>query len=277
MIYSPYKLHYTTRFILAILLYILLPLSTNAASLPRSGTAPAYHSLQGQPGIIKLSLTNMTQFMVIKTGDPRHATGELHKIKLHLVNRMPGTTEYFDYDWTSAFMHNQTRHKQGGMGYVPIHRRDIILAHRRHRLPVWIYVHPGDRIRLEVTARELDCTNQRVCSRGDNSYYGFDMKVPNFTIGPPSTCTAQNKWTLHQVSSGHWRFSGTPRPIAQYPITERGDLRIYPVTGTICFTSDSVENVIRPLHKIIRPLNAIIGLPGLFNKSKSKTPTKSTQ
>ncbi len=258
---------YLAHFIAIILVGLTFPHSTNAANLPRSGTAPAYHSLEGQAGVLRMTLSGMNRFMVVKTGDPRHGTGELHKIKLHLVNLTPGAIEYFNYDWTSAFMSNRTRNKRGNTAYVPIHRRDIIEAHRRRPVPIWIYVRPGDRVRLEVTARELDCTKQRVCGRGDNSFYGFDMRVPYFTNRPTSSCMALNTWTLHQTPNGQWKFAGTPlTPIAQYPVTERGDLRIYPVSGTICFTGQLLDE---SLERVIRPLQRIIRLPGLFNKSKS--------
>jgi len=249
--------HHSIRLCLAHFIAILLvgvsfPHRTNAfPSFPRSGTAPVFHSLEGQEGVLRMTLSGMNEFMVVKTGDPRNGTGELHTIKLHLtnMNTLPQESEYFNYEWTSRFMLNRTRNKRGNSAYVSIHRRDIIIARNRHPVPIWIYVRPGDHVRLEVLARELDCARHRVCGRGDSSLYVIDMRVPYFTGGLPSSCRAENRWTLRNVD-GKWTF-GLARP------WDRGDLRIYPVAGTICYTGQRL-NVLRPLQGIIR-------LPGVFN------------
>jgi len=236
-VYFGHSLQKTARYALTCLALLALGLSgsVNAGifSLPRGGTAPAYHSLAGQPGVIRMELHNMYQFLVVKTGDPRAKSGELHKIKINLVNLTPGSNEYFSRDWNSLLMTNRTRHVNGGSGYVPAHRHDVIIV--QHRVPdvlVYINVRPGDRVRLEVTARELDCTRQRVCNRGDNSHYSIDMTVPRFGGGVPANCTGDAHWQLFQTSDGRYRF----RPsAAENPVRESGDLRIYPVTGQICF------------------------------------------
>ncbi|MFK5996981.1 MAG: hypothetical protein QM492_02605 [Rhodobacterales bacterium] len=262
MIFYRYGTRHLPQFIITILLSLLLPLIANAGilSLPRNGTATTYHSLQGQPGVIRVSLKGMLQFVVVKTGDRHGEAGELHRIKLHLVNTTPGTTEYFDHKWGSMEMYNQTRGKRGRSAYVTAHKNDIINTIDRRPLELFIFAHPGDHILLEVTARELDCTGQRVCGRGDNSYYSIALIVPNFSSGQiTSTCTRRNTKVLVQLPDGRFRFD----LIAANPVSERGSLRIYPVKGTLCYTGQFSTTI----PQITRPLKNILKLNDLFKKS----------
>jgi len=251
-------------FITTMLFCLMLPLGAHAGifSLPRNGTAPTYHSLDGQAGVLRMTLSNTSQYLVVKTGDKRGHTGELNRINLKLIN-LTAPNEYDTRSVSAPFFHNQTRGRNANTAYVPIHKHDIInLVPRRPINPMWIYVRPGDRVRIEVKARELDCTKKIVCGRGDNSHYFITMVVPNFRGVRLDTCGNRNRWNLHQTTDGRFRFW----TIGQNPISEGGDLRIYPVKGTLCFTSRVTESI----SHIVRPLQQIISIPGLFNKSKSK-------
>lgn len=177
----------------------LLPL--NAKSVPESR-----HTLEFGEGVYNIQLIDIGDLLVAETGDPR-SEGELHSVRIELMTRMDHPVpDQFDRRtyytppglWKRGYANRN-------LTYLPINRGDWVSV-GNNRAPVqgpdnlWVHSIPRDRdnkleVRITISARELDCTRDRVCRRGNSSSTSLYFLIP--APGPvPYTCQSSNTWDI---------------------------------------------------------------------------------
>jgi len=209
-------------------------------SLPRSGTATQSHNLRAGPGVFRLTLSGLNRFLVVKTGDRKGTAGELRRITITLYNRSTDVSEVDTVTLTQDLLRNASatkyRNSYGNSAYLKIHKGDFLEPGGprgpRPATDMWINVRPGDRIRLGLKFRELDCSGERVCNRGDNGRYELDMVVPATASAFSSLCApTANSWSIGRQAQ-YYVFRGMPTTT----ITAKGSVLLYPLAGRICIT-----------------------------------------
>lgn len=159
------------------------------------------------PGVYRIELRNLGLLKAFENavGDPE-SPGELHSIHISLNN---SARQSHSFTETSPLLYNFSRGIMGGSGYVPLHGSDMIrLGQRRGNSDAYnLWVHGrydrDDKLRfkLAVTAKELDCSRQRVCRRSNIGVKALDVVVPAFRTMPPRNCTADNTFRLTRVDN----------------------------------------------------------------------------
>jgi len=226
--------HILQIFSLAAILSLALVSTTYAGifSLPRGGTATNYHPLTGASSIMRLTLVGMDRFVVLKTGDRNANTGELNNLTLTLSAT---SGEYDSMELSTGQMRNLTTGSYGNRAYIKVHKQDIMETGNPRgyfRMPdIWINVRVGDRITLNLDARELDCTGERVCNRGDSGHYKIELTVPSVLSPAPTTCGRMNSAPL-TFRNGQIAFAS----FDTLAFEATGDVLLRPIRGTFCLT-----------------------------------------
>ena len=90
---------------------------------------------------------------------------------------------------------------------------------------LWIhsaYRHPAEgrslTFLISVTGRELDCTGQRVCNRGNTGAVTFEVKIPEFRSEPSNRCDDGNTFDLTTVD-GRPAIIGNANLVSEPTIT----------------------------------------------------------
>jgi len=133
--------------------------------------------------------------------------------------RLDGLMEFDSTRWEMPFdIYNLTKEINGGRGYIDIDVNDRLELYDGNRTDAdgvrpqktvpWINARRGSRISITLSARELDCSGQNVCGRGDTGTVVYEMTIPPIPSNLPTTCGAQNSFR-GVVVDGVFQFSGT--------------------------------------------------------------------
>lgn len=181
---------------------------TSAKAAQKTGN----QNMASGPGVYRVELRNIGMLRVGHVGDPNQP-GELAKVTISLkVLETPGRYQYQNVLETSPVLFNFSRGRMGGPGNLSIYNGDRIRlgrtgapasdynlwAHGR-RTPAIPGAIPRLRIQVTLNSRELDCTGQRKCKRGNTGITTYQINVPRFTVEPPNTCTSENTFKLTTV------------------------------------------------------------------------------
>lgn len=199
-----------------------------AMSVDSTGILASRHDLVTDANSVRVELVNFNEMRVFSTGERRNNTGELNKISAALE----GVNEFEINTWTVAFdILNTTKGIGGNSGYIDISVGDQLELYDGNRTtdgirPLkpnpWINARRGSRITLNITTRELDCTRQRVCGRGNTGSIVYEMTIPPVPSNLPSTCGPENSFRGRMIG-GMFQFEGMldySRVVSGSPIIE---------------------------------------------------------
>ncbi len=190
----------------------LILLFAHSVTTVKAAQKSGKQNMASGPGTYRVELRNIGMLKVWQVGDP-NPPGELAKVNITLkVVEVSGNHQYNNVLETSPAIYNFTRGAMGGSGNISIYRGDRLRLGRdgapRSDYNLWAHGRrtpsssggiPKLRIRVTINARELDCTGQRKCRRGNTSITTYFIDVPGFTEQPPRTCTSENTFKLTTV------------------------------------------------------------------------------
>jgi hypothetical protein len=198
-------------------IFILAPLLIGAQALAWSVDHTGLqnvHSLEVNANTVRVEIHRLNGMRVLSTGERRNRQGELNRITVRLV----GLSERFRSDWSMPdSIFNRTKNSDGGSGYTDIDIYDFLELYwgelldengdRLIREPQWINARRGGRISISVEARELDCSGQWVCGRGNTGTVTYAMSIPPLPSNLPDTCGPSNT-LAGRVLDGQFQFIG---------------------------------------------------------------------
>ena len=164
------------------------------------------------PEIYRVELRNVGAFLVGAVGDPESG-GELHRITVQLLEP-EGTRDrqFHTVSERAPILRNTSSGERSGGGYLTINQGDYVRMGDRvgpelvDDYNLWLhtaYRHPAEgrslTFLISVTGRELDCTGQRICNRGNTGAITFEIKIPEFRSAPSNRCDTSNTFTLTTV------------------------------------------------------------------------------
>ena len=184
----------------------------SAIALPQSANAEitreSNHTLEYGEGVYNIQLIDIGELKVAETGDPR-SEGELRSVRVELRHwGRPYGTQSDSWTYTPPSIWKRGNANRN-LTYLPIRTGDwVSMGH--NRVPVrgpenlWMHARARDNTEDEglwlyfqvmVSSRELDCTRDRVCRRGNSSQTGFMFRVPA-PRSVPYDCGDSNTWDI---------------------------------------------------------------------------------
>lgn len=217
-------------------------------------------TLGSGPDVYRVEVRNLYRLEVLEAGDS-DGVGELHELTIELTNydlEVGGQYDRLKFSGTELYLINKGG-IVGGTRHFPIRvGQHVFTANDRRRnntTQMWVHVNTGaeptaydtvGRVRLSVSAEELDCAGQRVCNRRSNGRVTIDFKIPEFTSRPSNRCGPDNTFRLEpldgeiQISglSNTTVFSSTGSESWYLGINhEAGGPRLSPFNAEICIAS----------------------------------------
>jgi len=194
---------------------VLIGAQALALSVDHTGLQTSFHGLEVNDNTVRVELHNWNEMRVISTGEKRSNQGELN----HMALRLDGLMEFDSTRWEMPFdIYNLTKEINGGRGYIDIDVNDRLELYDGNRTDAdgvrpqktvpWINARRGSRISITLSARELDCSGQNVCGRGDTGTVVYEMTIPPIPSNLPTTCGAQNSFR-GVIVGGEFQFFGT--------------------------------------------------------------------
>lgn len=160
------------------------------------------------PEIYRIELRNLGLFLVLANGE-EESGGELHSISVGLLE--PDNTrdrQIHTVVEKAPLLVNTSRNVRAGSGYLSVSTGDYVrLGERRGAADDYnLWIHSAYRneptgtymkFNVSVTAKELDCSGQRVCRRGNIGTLFYEIWIPPLRAVPPRDCRAENtfRWT----------------------------------------------------------------------------------
>ncbi|MCP5059426.1 MAG: hypothetical protein GY937_22200 [bacterium] len=155
-----------------------------------------------------------------------------------------GAGDVCEIEWIKTQLHNasETTHDHPNLGIMQSGRSGDRLAHSPSHLKVRdgdlvgvphaataeAYAYEGETIEFVMKARDMDCSRDRDCRRGNTGKRVHRFQVPHFWPGFPGNCDARQ--SVHEMRgwSSSGEVGGTPHPRIQPEGHE-----VYP--AQICF------------------------------------------
>lgn len=208
-----------------------------AWSVNHTGLLSESHTHTVTPDSLRINLQDLTTFVVRKTGDRRSRIGELHRIWVEV--RAEG--EFNTFELTPAMLTPASGRDSNGT-YIEIDDPDRvrITAPRPDGLDdLWVNMARGSEITLVFRFRELDCSGDNACNRGDSGSYTMAMILPALPAALPTACTEANRFRISLLDDVPAFFG----PAAPVRITREasGDVVLAPTDGTLCITQAIAE------------------------------------
>lgn len=178
------------------------PVDARLFGVPRSGVGGTLHYQPVEADTLRVTLSGMEQFSVVKTGERRGKKGELDRLVLTLSSEAPSVIERHVNEFGSLFFFNTTRGKGANNTYLSIHKGDVVITRPMRRGDtigdLWVNLPPEGRLSISLFAHELDCFKRNTCGRGDKGRYVVQMTLPPIPSPLPTRCGAGNtfRWAL---------------------------------------------------------------------------------
>ncbi len=245
-----------------------------ASGAPANAREPlVIQELGSGPNVYRVEIRNLNRFEVLEAGDS-DGVGELHELIVQLASFNPNfETQYDGEKFTGTQLY--AINKGGIVGG----RRNFSIRAGQHlftqtnRAPsdetqMWVHVYsnPADtaynerfgrgRVRLSISARELDCAGQRVCRRHSDGRVSINFQIPEFSTPPSNRCGPDNTFRLEPLD-GELQVSGlsetsvfsSTSSSSWYLGTDhkKGGPRLRPFNADICIASTVKPSSIRPV------------------------------
>lgn len=220
-------------------------------------------SLNSSDGLFRVHFMELDTFEVMQSGDPNSA-GELTEVvvSIQFGNR------HHSYTVPVSSLYNQSTGQAGNSAYVKVVPGNLVtFEQRRTRQPanLWLDVkHNGasfptslstTTVRLNIKTRELDCTRQRRCKRGNTGSWTLSVELPDYDATPMFGCGASNTYDLARLDNEVRLIGYEPTSVYSYGRTNRArqgsviqrsreGAILRPTRGKVCIesVSPSYEN-----------------------------------
>lgn len=224
-----------------VIISVLVGMQASAFSVDNTGLLTMRHDLELDENSIRVELHNLNSVVVFSTGERRNREGELNKYSI----KFEGVNEFEFRSWgMPSDIFNLTKGVNGGSGYIDISRNDRLELYdgdttndsgeRQLKPTPWINARRGSRVKITIEARELDCSGQNVCGRGNNGKVVYEMTIPPLATNLPDSCGDSNSFS-GAVIDGEFQFAGMldyVRVESSNPIIKPS---IYELDSFLCF------------------------------------------